>query len=664
MSKTAVAYPGLVNSTALSNGALVAVIVVVVVAVVAVALGVGLFFGLKSSPEVSFITVPQGGIGKTSLTENHVLVGNGTDAIDDSKANPTGEFVGDIDAQTVTNKTISNSVISSGATISTVSSAVAVAAGGTGKTSLASGNVLVGNGTSAINDSKVAPSGVFVGDTDTQTLTNKTLSSSVISSLSSPLSVPNGGTGANTFTLGNVLIGNGTSAPTATKPAPTTAFVGTTDTQTLTNKTIASSTLALSSPLSTSRGGTGISSVTNSAIATTNASGVMTFQAFPIPVSLGGTGLGSVTNSRFLSVDGSGNLQTTVAIPSSAVMGTTDTQSVSDKTINTSTISSLSSPIAVGDGGLGVAPTSGNALIGNGTSAVTQSAAPTGEFVGTTDTQTLSNKTITASTVGTLTAPLSIANGGTSVGTLSSGDLIVGSGTSTPTTKTAPSGTIVGISDTQTLTNKTITDATNNVTASAFLSSGGNTTLTSTSSNVLSYGKTLVSTAANTAGLLWSPYTIAYVSTANRTFSTAGTNSIVPTTGVGSLVFPANSLTAGTYILFQFGGSYSAGTTAQTFAPGFVGNTTSSTITSTASGSPGWVLRGAIYIVNSTSYRVYFDLMYNTATARSGGVKNQGGPTTIDLTVDHTFECLMSVTPSTTDPNCTISSCIVRVLPA
>lgn len=57
---------------------------------------------------------------------------------------------------------------------------VPVADGGTGVSTLGSGNVLVGAGTSAVTSSKAAPSGDFVGTTDTQTLSGKTLTAPTI----------------------------------------------------------------------------------------------------------------------------------------------------------------------------------------------------------------------------------------------------------------------------------------------------------------------------------------------------------------------------------------------------------------------------------------------------------------------------------------------------
>lgn len=70
-----------------------------------------------------------------------------------------------------------------------------VARGGTGLSTLTSGRFLVGNGTSAVDLTKVAPSGVVVGTTDSQTLTNKTLSTgTVIDSTTLTLSGANNAT--------------------------------------------------------------------------------------------------------------------------------------------------------------------------------------------------------------------------------------------------------------------------------------------------------------------------------------------------------------------------------------------------------------------------------------------------------------------------------------
>jgi len=61
-----------------------------------------------------------------------------------------------------------------------------------------------------------------------------------------------------------------------------------------------------------------------------------------------------------------------------------------------------------------------------------------------------------------LTTPVSVTNGGTGAATLTG--LLVGNGSSAVTTTTAPTGAVVGISDAQTLTNKTISGASNTLT--------------------------------------------------------------------------------------------------------------------------------------------------------------------------------------------------------
>jgi hypothetical protein len=58
-----------------------------------------------------------------------------------------------------------------------------------------------------------------------------------------------------------------------------------------------------------------------------------------------------------------------------------------------------------------------------------------------------------------------VAQGGTGAGTLTG--ILKGNGTSAVTAVTAPSGTIVGTSDTQTLTNKTLTPRVNSQTTTA-----------------------------------------------------------------------------------------------------------------------------------------------------------------------------------------------------
>lgn len=103
---------------------------------------------------------------------------------------------------------------------------VTVPYGGTGSTSLTSGNVLVGQGASPVSATKAAPTGDFVGTTDSQTLTNKTITSSTNNVISRELFVDSGSSSVSTFaasppTSGQVL--TATSATVATWQTPATA---------------------------------------------------------------------------------------------------------------------------------------------------------------------------------------------------------------------------------------------------------------------------------------------------------------------------------------------------------------------------------------------------------------------------------------------------------
>lgn len=67
------------------------------------------------------------------------------------------------------------SLVNSSISMSALTGTLGVANGGTGQTTLTLNRILQGNGASAVLDSLVAPSGAIVGDTDSQLLTNKTL---------------------------------------------------------------------------------------------------------------------------------------------------------------------------------------------------------------------------------------------------------------------------------------------------------------------------------------------------------------------------------------------------------------------------------------------------------------------------------------------------------
>jgi hypothetical protein len=114
---------------------------------------------------------------------------------------------------TLNNMTLAN------VTISSVSTAITAAQGGTGLTAVgSSGNVLTSNGTTWLSQAPAAATGnVTIGNTTialggtATSVGNLTLTNATISSVSTPITPAQGGTGLTTLTANNVLIGNGTS---------------------------------------------------------------------------------------------------------------------------------------------------------------------------------------------------------------------------------------------------------------------------------------------------------------------------------------------------------------------------------------------------------------------------------------------------------------------
>lgn len=175
------------------------------------------------------VAVANGGSGASTL--NGVLIGNGTSAFT-TKISVVGNFVGDTDTQTLTNKTLTspkinqiNDVINNlaVATFTSPASSVNQIANSSSITGVAPSVAAVGaDANIALNlvskgTSSVQANGVVIADISTaQTFTNKSISGGQINSgtLGIVVGVGQGGTGVASLNSGSLLVGNGSGAVT------------------------------------------------------------------------------------------------------------------------------------------------------------------------------------------------------------------------------------------------------------------------------------------------------------------------------------------------------------------------------------------------------------------------------------------------------------------